>query len=173
MARLWGIDNQTRGIHTKPARVEGGEGYAADIENLRVDQDGFLRLRDAFEAVGVTTETEAITGVAATANFLFVLRANGKLYVSLFDSLDSETEIEGVEDLEGRISVVSPASTYAILTSEGGDQGYWIDLREGEGLAAHPLGIDAPDDDDFTITKYPSDSVVEEENVADLRLLGT
>ena len=144
MAKLWQLENFSRGIHTKPARIEGGEQYAADIENLQVDGDGFLRLRSPVTAVGATG-TALITGVAATARHLFLLRSDGRLSVRSLDNLMVEKEIRGVENMERRISVVAPAGAdYVILTSEGDDQGYWIDLRHNSFGQAHPLGISPP-----------------------------
>ena len=151
MATLWKTENFSRGIHTKPARVEGGETYAADIENLQVDGDGFLRLRNNFKSVGPGGEN--ITGLGATAHFLFLLRADGTLWLRPLDDLDTETQIAPVENLRGRLSVVSPFRTYAILTSEGPDKGYWIDLREGRNLQIYKLGIDPPDSDAFEVVQ--------------------
>ena len=153
MATIWRTENFSRGLHTKSARVEGGEAYAADIENLQVDADGFLRLRANIGTVGPMANTETITGVAATASHLFLLRADGTLYVRPVDDLETEERIHGAENLEGRISVVAPASTYVILTSEGMDQGYWIDLREGKPRLVNPLGLEPPASDALEVVQ--------------------
>ena len=139
----WQLDNFALGMHTEPAKTQGGERYAAEIENLRIDSDGWLRERSAIEGLG--PDGENITGIAATPKHVFVLRADRKLYVSERDDLDIETEITGVRNLEGRISVVD-FNTYVILISEGSDQGYLIDLREGKDYAAYTLGLDPPAD---------------------------
>ena len=97
--------------------------------------------------------TEIITGVAATTTHLFVLRADGTLYVRPVDDLETEERIHGVANLEGRISVVAPALTHVILTSEGTDQGYWVDMREGVPRWAQPLGLDPPASDTIEVVQ--------------------
>ena len=140
----WQLDNFALGMHTEPAKTQGGERYAAEIQNLRIDSDGWLRERSEIMAVG-SPNAQNITGIAATPKNIFVLRADGKLYIRERDDLDTETEITGVSDLDGRISVVD-FNTYVIITSEGTDQGHLIDLREGEDYAGYTLGLDPPTD---------------------------
>ena len=43
----WQLDNFALGMHTEPAKTQGGERYAAEIQNMRVDSDGWLRERSA------------------------------------------------------------------------------------------------------------------------------
>ncbi|MCE2396880.1 hypothetical protein J4G02_20360 [Candidatus Poribacteria bacterium] len=148
MATIWRTENFSRGLHTKPARAGGGENYAADIENLQVDGDGFLRLRPNFRTVGPGGAD--ITGIAASEKYLLVLRNNALLYLRELDNLDEETAISmsyfGTENLlSGRISIVSTFRDYIVITSEGSDQGFWIDLREGRTLRAYSLGLDPPE----------------------------
>ena len=152
MPSLWRVENFSRGLHTKPARTEGGELYAADIENLQVDNDGFLKLRANFGDVATEPNPNEITGVAATADYLFLLRADGTLWLRKADGLDEEQQIMGVDRLEGRLSIVAPAPGYVILTSEGIDQGYWIDLRPNTFGETHPLGLMPPNrETDLTV----------------------
>ena len=167
MATIWRTENFSRGLHTKPARAGSSETYAADIENLQVDGDGFLRLRPNFRTVGPGGAN--ITGVAASEKHLFILRDDGKLYIREIADLDSETEVPGAENMSGRLSVVSRFGNYAIITSEGTDQGYWVDLRDGKGRMARPLGLDKPSSDDFSITKYPAQSVVDADDEVTLK----
>ena len=159
----WQLDNFALGMHTEPAKTQGGERYAAEIQNLRIDSDGWLRERSEIMAVG-SPNAQNITGIAATPKHVFVLRADGKLYIRDRDDLDTETEITGVSDLEGRISVVD-FNTYVIITSEGEDQGHWIDMREGEDRVANQLGITPPSQDDMvSATAGTSDSIDNEED---------
>ena len=144
----WQIDNFALGMHTEPAKTQGGERYAAEIQNMRVDSDGWLRERSAVQALGPNGAN--ITGVAATPKHIFVLRADGKLYIRDRDDLDTETEITGVFDLDGRISIVD-FNTYIILTSEGADQGFWIDLRDDDNIVAYPFGFDGPGPSSITV----------------------
>ena len=160
MPSLWRVENFSRGLHTKPARIEGGELYAADIENLQVDSNGFLKLRTNFGEAGTVLDPNEITGVAATADYLFLLRSDGTLWLQQIDGSTITTQrIPGIGDnLRGRISIVAPAPSYIILTSEGDDQGYWIDLRKHTFGKAHPLGLTPPDrNKDLTIREETTD----------------
>lgn len=130
-----------RGIHTQPAKTADGHLYAEDTENLRIDGEGWLQLRS--DVMAMEPDGGNITGVATTLKHVFTLREEGRLYVREVDTLASEVEITGVANLSGRISLVS-FNTYIILTSEGADQGYIIDMREGENYQAYPLGFDRP-----------------------------
>ena len=158
MPSLWRVENFSRGLHTKPARTEGGESYAADIENLQVDNEGFLKLRAKFGKAGTTLDPNDITGVAAMGDYLFVLRSDHTLWLQHFDgsTITARRIRELGDDLEGRISLVAPGADYVILTSEGMDQGYWINLNQSSAdyIIAHSLGIsDPPDpDEDMAIT---------------------
>lgn len=137
------------GMHTQPSKVEGGEIYAEDMQNLRIDGEGWLCPRS--DITDVAIDGENITGVASTQHHLWVLRSDGKLYVRDKDDLTTETEVEGVSGLSGRISVVGTFRDYVILTSEGTDQGYIIDLREDEELRAYPLGFTPPEGENFRV----------------------
>ena len=130
-----------RGIHTQPAKTTDGHLFAEDMENLRIDGEGWLQLRS--DVMAMEPDGGNITGVATTLRHVFTLREDGRLYVREVDTLASEVEITGVANLSGRISLVS-FNTYIILTSEGADQGYIIDMREGENYQAYPLGFDRP-----------------------------
>ncbi len=134
----WQLDNFALGMHTEPAKTEGGERYAGDIQNLRIDADGWLRERSAIESIGPNGRN--ITGVAATPRHIFLLRDDGKLYIRSRDGLNTETEITGIDNFAGRISVID-FNTYIILTSEGEDQGYMVDMREGKDYQTITLGL--------------------------------
>lgn len=131
-----------QGIHTQPAKTADGHLYAEDMENLRIDGTGYLQLRS--DAIAMEPDGISISGVATTLRHVFTLRADGRFYVREVDNLSSEIEITGVENLSGRISLVD-FSTYAVLTSEGTDQGYMIDLREDKNYQNISLGLDPPD----------------------------
>ena len=173
MKKLWGLDNFSGGMFTQPAKTENGDNYAFSVENLLADKEGYLSLSPELrEVVG---GTDALSGAAATDDYVFVLRSDGSLYILSQADLTIETEVDGIENMEGRLSVVSPFGNYAILTSEGEDQGYWIDLRDldlSEPVQAHTLGIDKPTSSDWTATKYPSDTLVSDTDDADLVALG-
>ena len=157
MAKVWQLDNFSLGMHTEPGKQRGGSRYAADKNNLQVDGDGWLRLRSNFKKVG--PDGENITGLAASNTHLFILREGGKLYFRPLSDLDDETEITDVPDLEGRISVISAFRDYIMLTSEGEDQGYWVDFREDKDQVANTLGIVAPSSDAFDLqSDVPDDA---------------
>ena len=149
MAKVWQLDNFSLGMHTEPGKQRGGSRYAADINNLQVDGDGWLRLRSNFKKVG--PDGENIVGLDASNTHLFILREGGKLYFRPLSDLNDETEITDVPDLEGRLSVISAFRDYIMLTSEGEDQGYWVDFREDKDRIANTLGIVAPSDNAFDL----------------------
>ena len=128
------------GIHTEQAKTENGEAYAFDMANLRIDGNGWLQPRSALSDLGELGLD--VEGVATTPTYAFFLR-NGRVHVAPADDLSNETTLDIVDDLEGRISVVD-YGTYVVLTSEGNDNGYWIDLRDADSIEIHTLGVDAP-----------------------------
>ena len=116
------------------------------------NKEGYLTLSPEFR--DIVPGDGDLTGVAAASGHLFMLRS-GRLYIFDQADLTVQAEITGISDMSGRLSVVSPHGNFAILTSEGTDQGYWIDLRDlsySEDIPAHSLGIDPPDPSDFSIT---------------------
>ena len=158
----WEVTSFT-GIHTQPAKVENGEHYASDIRNLRIDGDGWLRLRSDAVAVGPDV-SEGVTGIASTPRHFFILRNNGNVYVRDHDDTDTETQIEGIlSGLEGRLSVVD-FNTFVILTSEGDDQGWWVDMREDNDnyLQAYTLGFNAPTDGDSSLVVTDPSGIVDD-----------
>lgn len=147
MPNLAWEQTQFRGIHTQPAKTADGHLFAEDMENLRIDGDGWLQLRS--DAIAMDPDGGNITGVATTPSHVFILREGSKLYVRESDALETEIEIEDVSGLKGKISVVN-FNTYVILTSEGADRGYIVDMRESDGqYQAYTLGFDAPGPDSY------------------------
>ncbi len=67
----WQLDNFALGMHTEPSKTQGSERYAAEIQNLRIDENGWLRERYAIEQAGPAGEN--ITGVTATPKFVFIV----------------------------------------------------------------------------------------------------
>ena len=51
MPTIWQLDNFSLGMHTEPGRQRGGSRYAADMVNLQVDSNGWLRLHSNFKKV--------------------------------------------------------------------------------------------------------------------------
>lgn len=164
------------GIHSFPADVpEGSAVLSQDLVNLRINRWGHLRPRppirhlnpdifsdfwdDGSAAMnywsaggknlwndGIGAD-EQITGVAGSAEFLFYLRSDGTLFRESVIT-PTLTQISGVENLRGRLSIVSAYETFVILTSEGDDRGYYI---SNNSLFALPLAIPRPDISDFTM----------------------
>ena len=168
--------NFTPGELTYHESVPGGEMTAREMINLRVAQDGSLRQRQAIRAI-LEPNTHNITGLAATTDRLFFINDNGQLFYRNRERInqhDTEIPIRGrkrivtftapdgyIEDskLAGRISIIYEYENFVVLTSEGADQGYWVDLRDDtepneiNTIAAYPLGFDAPD---FAVVPYLS-----------------
>ena len=158
-ASMFQLDNFILGMHTKPALVRGGSRYARDIKNLRIDSDGFLRLRSQVSGVG--PDGADIEGVAASATHLFVLREGGELTIRSEDDLETEipVTVEGTVHMQGRISIVSEFRDYVVITSEGPDQGFWIDMRDGQERIARRLGLDKPAANSFSLSSNIPDDV--------------
>ena len=130
---------QFQGIHTQPAKG-GNPAYARDMQNLRINGNGWLQLRPGTQTLGDTGNN--ISGIAATTTHVFYLRAS-ELYVRQIDDLTTETQITGTRFLAGRLSIID-YNTYVILTSEGTDTGYILDMRDSDDITAYPLGLPAP-----------------------------
>lgn len=138
------IDNFALGLTSEQAKTEAGQRYAKDMLNLRVDDNGWLRWRQNLYPSGTHGGRPNITGVAGTKNHLYVLRADGTLYIRSRDDIHDETRVAGTSGLSGRLSVVDRTS-YAILVSEGTDRGFVV-FPNVAVPTADTLGIDKPDD---------------------------
>ena len=150
MATIWRTENFSRGLHTKPARAEGGESYAADIKNLRIDKDGWLQLRDAFSDVASRWRGYNRRGDnrrLPVSCYVPTASCMSDRYLRLVVKRRSPTS----KSSQVEISIVATFRDYVVITSEGDDQGYWIDLRNRADIQAHTLGIEPPPDDAFEI----------------------
>ena len=159
--------NFTPGELTYHESVPGGEITAQEMLNLRVDRHGSLRQRQSIRATSTlhTDNTKKITGVAASTDKLFFINEDGQLFYRNPErtrQLDREIEILGkpriitdtipdgyIEEtkLSGRISIIFEYENFVMITSEGQDQGYWIDLRDEDDTQeykAYPLGFNPP-----------------------------
>jgi len=135
------------GLHTYPSRLEGGQRAARDVCNMRVDKDGYLQLRYPVSApdwgVGAT-----ISGVAVTQDHIWWVGDN--FYFKHIDNRVNDEDfrfVEGADDVSGRLSVLGTFRDYVVVSGEGGDKGYWIDVRDDDAdeLDAFSLGLDPPD----------------------------
>ncbi len=137
------------GIHSYPSDIpEGSAVFTQDMVNLRIDRWGHLRPRPPIRRLPTArTAGTRVTGVDSSAGYVYYLRDDGKLFQ---DSIVSTTlmEVLDVENLEGRLSIVSTFDEFVILTSEGNDQGYYHRLGFTRAL---PLGLPKPDIDNFRI----------------------
>ena len=137
MARIyWDSLSFATGVHQYPSRVEAGAQYARDMRNLRVDADGYLRLRNATRRF--SKQGRGFTGVARSYNHWWFLREDGTLFYQLADDReDNKVQIvEGIENFSGRFWVVGEYNDFVILKSEGTDRGYWFDISENVDVKA-------------------------------------
>lgn len=147
---MMNLSNFTRGIHSYPA-VEGSDMeliLARDAHNLRVGADGHLALRVANEQSSVANSGN-VTGIGVAGRHLFYLLDTGELRIRRENDPARDSSLGmGQGDLEGRISILDINKDFSLLTSEGEDQGYWIDLQsEDESLGIiglTPLGFSIP-----------------------------
>ena len=147
-------------IHSYPSDVgQGGELYAQDMVNLRVDRWGHLRPRPPIRSLpllasSLAPEGVGVTGVASDSKHLYWLRDDGKLFKnSAFPSPSTEREITDVESLSGRLALVQ-IGDFVIFTSEGHDNGYILyesTAPVNGQQAAHQLNVEAPDLTNATI----------------------
>lgn len=131
------------GLHTYPSRLEGGLRLARDVRNLRADADGYLRLRYPTELHPFTQDVDSI---ALSPRHLWTL--GDFFYARHLDERinDEPREVDGADDLDGRLSIMSEFRDYVLVASDGVDRGYWVDIRDDdvEELQAYPLGLEAP-----------------------------
>ena len=153
--------NFTPGELTYHESVEGGELTAQEMINLRIGSHGALRQRHSIRTTLTANDTD-ITGCAATQTRLYFINADGELFFRNNDrnnQTDTEIQILGrpriittmipagyIEEtkLDGRISLIHEYKDFVILTSEGEDQGYWIDRSDEDDIKAYPLGFNPP-----------------------------
>lgn len=157
MERLyWESFTFAPGLNTHHAWTEGGEIFARDMQNLRADENAYLRLR---QSTGVRADagalTGAVTGIAETDTHYFFLQENGALYaVSLDDG--TRTLVTGLGGLSGRLYLVDEFKDFLIGKSEGREKGFWIDLTE-DALTKRSLGLDPPEIGGIVAAYHPFD----------------
>ena len=153
------FENFASGMNTSPGWSESGESlYAKDIVDMRVDAEGFLKHRvPIIDPVDFGTDRGQIDGIVEAEGIVFFLD-DGELHAKIQDE-DEVRVLHKNTDLEGRLSVVSYGS-FVVITSEGQDQGYWIDISnitdpsETDALrtiSVNPLGFDKPDISDVDL----------------------
>ena len=83
MPNLAWEQTQFRGIHTQPAKTAEGHLFAEDMENLRIDGDGWLQLRSPITTLPWLPDGEGISPACRddTHTRFHVLREDGRLYV--------------------------------------------------------------------------------------------
>lgn len=159
MARIltWTLDNFNAGIHRTPAVVpENPTAYAADMENLRLTPEGHLVPR-----YGHTVEynsTFTLQGIASVERegevLLFATDDQNRLLHLTGGGVAPLIQASGIS---GRLTAVLVDDDAIILTTEGDDRGYWIDLSALPTMSVYPLGFDKPDvsavvTEDYTAT---------------------
>lgn len=148
---IWNVTKFNHILSYPSAAPAGAEAYAQDMLNLRVDRWGHLRLRPVIRALqmddesDIASENRLITGVAATARELYWLRSDGKLFVA--NSIAANpSEIRNAPNLEGRLSIVGDIGDFAVITSEGDDNGYIVYYPD---IVARTLHLEPPNAEDF------------------------
>ena len=166
------FNNFEAGELTYHQSIEGGELTAQEMLNLRVNTTGELRQRHSIRATLQPNENN-ITGIASAQSRLFFITDTGKLFyrnnqrtgqkdteipIHGRPRIITETNPQGEIDethLQGRISIIYEYKDFILITSEGIDQGYWIDIRKEDDIKAYPLGFNPPD---FTVKAIPQNT---------------
>lgn len=145
------VENFSAGIYTDPAEIRGGETRAADMVNLRVDQNGFLTQRYGLgnaRGIGNLPSWVDIQGIAKVGDIIFYNDPERALWVQRGD--ENPTPFWHITDLRGRLSVIDHYANYTILTSEGEDAGYYVQLEPA--IVFFPLSFPAPNFPNLSIS---------------------
>lgn len=139
---VWESFSFVLGIHSYHEYQRGGNVFSFDQGNLRADQNGYLRQR---QGVSSLREIDA-TGIASTLTHYFHVDVNGNLWAVSLDD-DSRRAVSGISGLSGKVWIVSEFRNFLIVSSEGDDKGFWIDMREDSDtfMTGYNLGIDPPE----------------------------
>ena len=152
------FNNFLTGELTYHEAIEGGEYTAQHMVNLRADTDGALRQRHGIFARGHPVPSiVSITGLAASENHLLFIRSDGQLFYRpkqrperhVFINITGRgRDANGIKlptQLAGRLSLIHDfGNEFYLITSEGEDQGLWIDVRDETNIEAHQLGFNPP-----------------------------
>lgn len=146
----WALTNFRAGLHTEPSKTGSGEIYAIDMDGLRVDPDG--RLINRYPLVNVSGLGAIVSGLSISRRggeiVISYLLANGVLKLFIAGGTDPNPITD--TDLTGKLSSDFAVKNVVILTSNGVDTGYWLDLQSFNPpttptVAGYKLGIVPPD----------------------------
>lgn len=142
----WQLPNFKSGLHTSPSDVERGDVYALDMKNLRAGARGSLEVRYPVRTAKDVSGT--ITGLSVSRrgsdNILLYQKTGGVL--GFLSNAITPTDLVTDANLSGRLSSDFLVKNVVVLTSEGEDRGYWIDLHDYlPNAAAYPFGVTPPD----------------------------
>ena len=136
------IENFVPGIVSEPGKIPRASTAAADSVNLRADKDGFLRARLNVQAV--INSAQNIHGIVVVKDMIFYT-VDGALYVVTDPDAGEGVAVSGVADLAGRLSVVDRFDNFFILTSEGEDVGWLVNIEDRSDITATLLSLPVPD----------------------------
>ena len=159
------IENFSNGIFSESGEVPQGELALADAINLRINKNGSLvprvpysdsRVNNDLASIGVTGD---IQGINEVGNIKF-FNVDGTLYYQVGAGVINS--LSHVNDLKGRITLVENYyDNYTVLTSEGNDGGWLIELNDVTNITALPMSLPKPEflataaRDIQTITGHP------------------
>ena len=87
MERLfWEALTFAAGVHTHHAWTESGDIFARDMNNVRADENAYLRLRQRTGVLDAADPTAAVSGVYATDTHLYWVEVDGTLHCLLYTS---------------------------------------------------------------------------------------
>lgn len=139
---FWESFSFAPGLNTHHAWTEAGDILARDMQNLRADENAYLRLRQSTGERADARPTGRVVGIAATDTHYFYLQDNGVMYaVRLSDG--ERAVVAGVGGLEDRIYFIDEWYDFIVGKSEGQEKGFWIDLTE-DVFTKRSLGLEPP-----------------------------
>jgi hypothetical protein len=125
---VWSLSNFRLGVHTNPSEQNQSDLFAYDAKNVKSDADGTLVNRYAMSSVKAAGGT--VTGLAVemvgSVQCVFYLLDTGELKLLVLGGLDVSLVTDA--NLTGKLSSLKWSKDIVFITSQGADQGYYIDL---------------------------------------------
>jgi len=148
----WQLSNFRLGLYSQPGEINESPFFASDMKNIRSDSQGRLTHRYPVRGIGSTLGTAVtVSGLGRArhgANLVMPYLLNaGVLKLKVIGGTDQSLVTDVT--LTGKIHAEFVTKDVVVVTSEGTDQGYWLDLTNFDPpttptVTAYPFGIALP-----------------------------